>query len=342
MSHYSSMPPRLIFTVDVEEDMPGWEITDPITVTNVAALPRLAELCAGQGVRPTYLCTYPVATTPESAATLRLLHARGDCEIGTHLHPWNTPPFAGVPGREGDERGHTYYQFELGPERFRAKLEILHRAVATLSGEKPRSFRAGRFGIDAATLRELIPLGYEVDTSVTPLEEHRADRGPDFRTAPQHPYRPAHDDVGRQGDLDIVEIPVSVALTRRLPAALQAAYVRLPKAARVRGLLSRDWLNVVDFAWLYPVRFDLPLMRKAASTLVECGAPVLNVFIHSNELVPGRSGRVRTQADVEEVFARLEGIVSFCREELGAEPCTLREAGRALRASLGIASRDTA
>src|SRR5262245_19807460 len=161
------MPPRLLFTVDVEEDMPGWQITDPISVSNITALPRLAELCAERGILPTYLCTYPMATTPESASILRMLHAAGGCEIGTHLHPWNTPPFQGVPGRRGDERSLTYYQSELDPQRFRAKLETLHRAVHELTGERPRSFRAGRFGIDAAGLRELIPLGYEVDTSVT-------------------------------------------------------------------------------------------------------------------------------------------------------------------------------
>ena len=58
--------PLLAFTIDVEEDMPDWGITDPITVSNVQALPRLAELCARHGVRPTYLCTYPVATQASS------------------------------------------------------------------------------------------------------------------------------------------------------------------------------------------------------------------------------------------------------------------------------------
>jgi hypothetical protein len=331
------MPPRLLFTVDVEEDMPGWRITDPITVSNLAALPRLAELCGELGVRATYLCTYPVATTPESAAILRLVHARGDCEIGAHLHPWNTPPFQPVPGREGDERRHTYYQFELGPERFRAKLEVLHRAVAALSGTRPRSFRAGRFGIDAATLRELVSMGYEVDTSVTPLCEFRDDRGPDFRSAPQHPYRPARDDVRKRGDLPIVEIPVSVGLSRRLPAPLQTAYVHIPRAMRVRGLLSRDYLNLLDFAWLYPVRFDLELMRKTAHVLVASGAPVLNVFVHSSELVPGQSGRVHTPADVEQVFERLAGIFELCLEEFDAQPSTLNEAARALQPALGLA-----
>jgi hypothetical protein len=332
-------PPLLVFTVDVEEDMPDWGITDPISVSNVEALPRLARLCERHGVQPTWLCTYPVATQRSSARILRELSARGGCEIGTHLHAWNTPPFHGVPGREGDERRMAYYSSELGPERFRAKLAVLHQALGELCGEAPRSFRAGRFGIDAATLRELPPLGYEVDTSVTPLSEQLDDRGPDFRSAPQHPYRPAQDDVVRRGDLPIVEIPVSVALTRRVPRLVQSAYVRLPKRARVRGLLSRDFLGWIDFAWLYPARFDLTLMVAAARTLLEGGAPILNVFLHSSELVDGRSGRVRDLAEREQVFERLEGLFRHCREEFGARPCTLREAGRELAAGLGIGAR---
>lgn len=332
------MGPSLILTVDVEEDMPGWEITDPISVSNVAALPRLADACRELGVRPTYLCTYPVATTPTSAEVLRALYARGGCEIGTHLHAWNTPPFQEVPGRAGDERKHAYYQFELGPERFRAKLEVLHRAVGALTGAEPRTFRAGRFGIDASTLRVLIEHGYQVDTSITPLAEHRADGGPDFRGAPQHPYRPAHDDAGRRGDLPIVEIPVSIGLTRALPGALRTAYAYLPPVTRLRGLLSRDFLGWIDFAWLYPVRFDLDLMIRAATVLVAAGAPVLNVFVHSNELVPGQSGRVNTPADVEQVFARLAGFFEHCMKAFDAVPCTLGEAGRRLRPTLGLGS----
>jgi hypothetical protein len=326
--------PLLAFTIDVEEDMPDWGITDPITVENVSALPRVHDLCARHGVRPTYLCTYPVATMAPSVRILRALHARGDCEIGTHMHAWNTPPFGKVPGREGDERGHTYFQFELGPERFRSKLEVLHRALGELTGEAPRSFRAGRFGIDAATLRELLPLGYEVDSSVTPLTEPVAARGPDFRDAPQHPYRPAHDDVARPGALPIVEIPVSVSLTRRVPRLVQSAFVRLPQATRLRGLLSRDFLGWLDFAWLYPARFDLELMGAAARTLVAGGAPILNVFLHSSELVDGRSGRVRDGTELDQVYNRLDAFFGLCRDQFDARPCTLREAGRELASGL--------
>ncbi|MEW6074397.1 MAG: hypothetical protein AB1726_17615 [Planctomycetota bacterium] len=328
--------PLLLFTIDVEEDMPGWRIEDSISVQNVAALPRMAELCRELGVRPTYLCTYPTVTAPSSAAILRGLAACGDCEIGSHMHPWNTPPFNGVPGRSTDERRTTYYQFELGPRLFAAKLARIHDAVSEVAMRPPVSYRAGRFGIDSTTLAVLIGHGYEVDSSITPLEEHLDDEGPDFRSAPQFPYRPSLDDVTHFGDMSVVEIPVSVALTRPVPDIVLQAYVYLPKATRMRGLLSRDYLRIIDFAWLYPARFDVDLMIRAATTLVNAGNPVLNVFLHSSELVAGASGRISTSAQVEEVFARTRGLLCHCLEVFGAAPATMREAARELRPSLGL------
>jgi hypothetical protein len=114
------------------------------------------------------------------------------------------------------------------------------------------------------------------------------------------------------------------------------AYVYLPKATRMRGLLSRDYLRIIDFAWLYPARFDLELMSRAAGTLMESGSPVLNVFLHSSELLAGASGRADTEADVEEVFARSRGILAHCLDTYSAVPATLREAAAALRPSLGF------
>jgi hypothetical protein len=330
------MRPLLLFTIDVEEDMPGWNITNPVSTTNVSALPRLAELCGTLGVKPTYLCNYPVVTQPESARIIRRLNAAGGCEIGTHMHPWNTPPYLGVPGRDGDERKQTYYQSELGPERFVSKLEVLHQAVAEVAGSAPVSFRAGRFGIDSATLRELIPFGYEVDSSVTPLEEHTRDGGPDFRNAPQKPYRPDIEDITREGDLPIVEVPLSVGLTRTFPSFLRQAFVHLPRQMRFRGLLSRDYLKLVDFAWLYPARFDVTLMKAAAATLFATGCPVFNVFIHSNELAAGTSGRGESRASVSVCFERVRAILTHLIEEYDPLPVTLREAGGKLRPRLGL------
>lgn len=318
--------PRLLVTVDVEEDMPGWRVQETVRVTNASALPRFHALCSEVGVRPTYLCTYPMVTDPQSASILRGLMEQGNCEIGTHLHSWNTPPFLGVPGIAGDERRIPYYQTQLPRERLCAKLAVLHGAVERLAGRAPTSFRAGRFGLDGRSLGELSSFGYRVDTSVTPLVDHSDDGGPDFRSAPQLPYHPSAGDVTRRGELPILEVPVSIALTRRLRGRFSKYFVRLPRPLRVRGLLSRDYLNLVDFAWLYPARFDLDLMRRACASLVASGTPVLNVFLHSSELVPGLAYHVRTEADCEQVFARLRGLFTHCIEDLGARPATLDEA----------------
>jgi hypothetical protein len=336
------MRPLLLLTVDVEEDMPEWRITHPTTVENARSLPKLAAVCEELGVRPTYLCTYPIVRDEVSAPILRELGARADTEIGTHLHPWNTPPFEGVPGRDGDERTVPYFQFELGPERFRRKLEALHAEVTELAGAAPTAFRAGRFGLDAATLRELLPFGYVVDSSVTPLEDHvYAGGGPDFRRAPAHPYRPHTNDVSRVGDLDIVEIPVSVGLTRSWPGFLQQAYVHLPAWTHVRGLLSRDFLHVVDFAWLYPARFELGLMQDLTATLARAETPIFNVFLHSNELHVGTSGRVASarEAEGDACIERTRQLLAHCLEEYDAEPVTLTEAARRVEPGLPAGRR---
>ena len=317
--------------------MPDWRILDTVEVTNIRAMPRLARGCAELGVLPTYLCNYPVVSNPEAAATMRGLAQDGGCEIGTHIHAWNTPPFASVEGREGDERKHTYYQFELSEEACRAKLRTVHDHVTEVAGGiEPVSFRAGRFGIDETSMQILIDMGYQVDSSITPLVSHAADGGPDFRNAPRFPYLPSKANVATPGSQPIVEIPVSVALTRKLPFSLQRAYVKIPQATRIRGLLSRDYLGLVDFGWLYPVRFDLELMKRVADVLVAQGSPVLNVFLHSSELAPGVSGRIRTEEDVERCFSNLMGILRYCIEEHGARPVTMRDAGRELAPGLGL------
>lgn len=322
------MKPLLCFSVDVEEDMPNWRVQSPIRTYNAERLPALADLCAAEGVRPTWLCTYPMVTEPRARAIVASLARRSDGEIGTHLHPWNTPPFQGVASIRGDEREHAYYLRALAPDAFRAKLATLHTAIGECAGRAPTTFRAGRFGIDAATLSVLPEFGYRVDTSVTPLVHHDEDGGPDFRSAPQIPYRPSARDACAHGELPLIELPLSIALTRALPRPLAQLYVRLPRRMRLRGLLSQDYLKLVDFAWLYPARFDLTLMQRVAHALVGAGNPLLHVFLHSSELVPGNSPYVRDGAEVERCLERLRGFFRFARAEFGAESATLAEAAQ--------------
>lgn len=332
--------PLLLLTIDVEEDMPDWCVADQTTVENAEGLLHVARSCAELGVRPTYLCTYPMVEQARSATILGELVAQGDCELGTHLHPWNTPPFRGLPQHpELEEQRTAYYCRELEVEVFREKLHNLQQRIEALSGTRPTSFRTGRFGVSGEVLQVLAEEGYEVDSSVTPLVHHDGDGGPDFRAAPQAPYRANAIDPSRPGELPLVEIPVSIGLTRRVPEKLMRAYVRIPQSTRVRGLLSRDYLGLLDFAWLYPPRFELDLMTRVASALTLEGNPVLNVFLHSSELVAGQSKWVPDAAALERCNTRLYELLRYCIERLGARPATLTEAGRELAPRLGPGQR---
>src|SRR4029079_14201565 len=107
---------------------------------NIYALAKLHALFARHGVRPTYVITYPVETDPVSASVLRGLHGGGDCEIGAHHHAWETPPCT-----VEDVTRHPYAA-SLPLDQFEAQLASLTDAIGAAVGDRPVSYRSGRFG----------------------------------------------------------------------------------------------------------------------------------------------------------------------------------------------------
>ena len=115
---------RVLLGVDTEADN-QWEAAslESLTVRNIAELPRLQKLCDEYGVRPTYLLTQEAAVDSESKAILKELAATGRAEIGTHHHPWTTPP------RVNEH----LYPLNLTPDHYRAQLRELTQAVAEVA-----------------------------------------------------------------------------------------------------------------------------------------------------------------------------------------------------------------
>jgi hypothetical protein len=292
----------LVVTVDVEEDMPRWVPERAITVANVGALPRLQRLCDDFDVPPTYLTTYRVAIDPTAAGVLADLQARGRCEIGAHLHPWNTPPLPYGPGLDAVR------PTQIPVDAMRAKLRTLTGTLEHAFGTRPRSYRSGRFGLNGVCLQALEDLEYAVDSSVVPGVSMRGEGGEDFIDAPVAPYFPDRKDPRRSGDCAVYEVPVSAGLTIALRPRLRRLYLHLPRWTRVRGLLSRDFLGLVDQHWLYPTVVDDTTLIRLADVLIDDGVPVLNVFLHSSELHAGASIYSRSADDVTAVLLRLRRL----------------------------------
>jgi hypothetical protein len=230
MGTSSGARPYLLITVDTESD-DLWARRAELSFENIRHIPRLQQLFDDYCVRPTYLVSYPVATSEIGRQVLKPIAREGNVEIGSHMHVWTTPPL--VPVTPEDSR-YCPLATEIPYELLARKMANVTRVVSELSGTRTVSHRAGRFAFDQNGLRVLQELGYIVDTSVTPLMTHiepshtGGQRGSDFRSAPLEPYYPCKDDVTRSGAGSILEVPVSIFLTRPLPPRISIRLARLP------------------------------------------------------------------------------------------------------------------
>jgi hypothetical protein len=284
---------------------------------NIYALPRLHDLFARHGVRPTYVITHPVATDPRSAEVLRQLLAVGDCEVGAHHHVWETPPCS------ADDIARHAYASTLPRRRFEAQLETLTTAITDAVGTRPVSYRSGRFGFSADHVAGLERCGYLVESSVAPLfyEAHKG--GPEFVEAPLRPYFLAYDNATRPGCSNLLEVPVSAALNRWLPKRLQYAYARAPRPYTTKRLLRI--MGLLRLRWLRPSYSSLDDMKSLAKDLARAGEPVLNVLFHSSEAIVGGSPYNRTQGELDAFCERLSAFLAFATRDLGATPVTFAE-----------------
>jgi peptidoglycan/xylan/chitin deacetylase (PgdA/CDA1 family) len=316
----SAKPPAVLVGIDTEAD-DQWSARGrkEMGVRNAARLPALQALFEEFGVRPTYVVTWEMATRPESAAVLRALARAGGCEIGTHLHPWSSPPF-----RPEDLAAHTY------PHNL--PLDLLDRQITELTavierdlGVRPTTYRAGRNGFDGRTLPILERLGYTVDTSVDPLFNERRKGGMIFDGAPLVPYHPDYRDVRRRGDSKILEVPITSATSPALPKLLERAYARL-RPIPWRGALKRLGLRPV---WLRPSYTPLPDMLAFADRLAAAGAPCFNIIFHSSEVLPGGSPYTPDETSVARFLDDLRRLLAHLTGPLRADGRTYAEFARA-------------
>ena len=307
--------PALLVAIDTEGDN-QWdaEARANQTFENLYALDRLHDFFARHGVRPTYVITYPVARDPRSAEVLRGLLARGDCEIGSHHHAWETPPCD-----PEDVRRHPY-ALSLPLDRFDAQLASLTRAVTDAVGARPVSYRSGRFGFSASHVSSLEREGYRIESSVAPLFYEAHKQGPDFVGAPLHPYYLAYDDPTRPGSSDVLELPISAALNRRVPAFVERLYGRAPSPYMTRRVLRL--LRIAEIQWLRPSYSSAEDMIALGRRLAHRHVPLLNLLFHSSEAIVGGSPYNRTEGELDAFLDRLGRFLRFAVEDLGAEPMT--------------------
>lgn len=316
-----------IITIDVEPDDAWTNHLNP-SVRNVHELLRLHEVLKRCGARATLLVTQRVIDDAACRETLKKLVDEGGAEVGAHLHPWETPPFA---ASQLDTRFATF-PHELPAYEFEAKLTHLTESIAR-HFDRPRSYRAGRWGFTAAHVGILEHLGYVADTSVIPRVDWRRTfgipaseggrGGADYRFAPRDIYRQSYENVCMPGVARLIELPVTVEFTRRVPAWMDRNYGRLPDLAH-RVLRKIEWVRPV---WATPAEEPLDRLLTLVYRAMAERRGLFNMAFHSSELMLNGSPTSRTVEDVDGMFDRLERMLTALRDH-GCRFVTMSEAAR--------------
>lgn len=318
-----------VLTIDTEPD-DAWSDHLCESVANVRALRRLAPIMRRYGVRPTLLVTWRVIHDPECREILLALVQELEAEVGAHLHPWENPPF--LPDRR-DVRFATF-PHELPLESFAEKMRRLTDAIGAHFGP-PRSYRAGRWGLDPAHIRVLEELGYEADTSVYPLMDWRSTvgiprseggvGGVDYRSAPCGAYRLSYDDLCRNGTSRIVEVPVTAGLNRSVWPAFLADWIPHAPILLQRALRK---LGIARTVWMTPAWETRRHLLEMTQTVLSADITSINIACHSSELSVCRLPECSTPEKIDEVFARFESLFTLLAEDSRTEFLTLTAAAR--------------
>jgi len=323
-AHKATSACAVIITIDVEPD-DAWTNHQNPSVRNVHELTRLHDLLARHGARATLLTTQRVIDDAACRETLRRLVDEGGAEVGTHLHPWETPPFL---ASQRDTRYATF-PHELSISEFEAKLSHLTESIAR-HFDRPRSYRAGRWGFAAEHVGILERLGYIADTSVIPRVDWRSTHGippseggrggADYRFAPRMIYRPAYEDPCIPGVARLVELPVTVEFTRPVPAWMDRHFGRLPELAH-KVLRKVEWVRPV---WATPAEEPLDRLMTLVDRAMAERRDLFNIAFHSSELMLDGSPTSRTQRDVDAMFDRLDRMLSALKAH-GCQFSTMTE-----------------
>jgi hypothetical protein len=311
----------LVITIDTEEDNWGQYSSDGATVENILKIPQLQDLFDKFNAKPTYLVTYPVAKDEKAVSILKGILDKGNCEIGTHCHPWNTPPF------EEETNDRNSMLCNLPKDLQFKKIKYLHETIVRNFGIEPVSFRSGRWGYNDSVAKNLHKLGYKVDTSVISFTNWKCDFGPDFSAIDPQQFRFSLNDAYNESEnVTLLEVPATVgylqkdfALSNFLLNLLQS---RLIRKLKLIGIL--DKLNILNKVWLSPENSDSKAMIELARRMMINKYKCINMFFHSTSLKAGQSPAVKTENDSVRFMACIEEFLLFAKN-VGIEPVTLSD-----------------
>jgi hypothetical protein len=284
------MAKDFFITIDAEADN-QWDFNHKNSTENSKFLPRFQELSEKYGFKPTWLTSFEMANDDFYCHYMKEKQKSKLCEIGMHLHAWNTPPEFPLKKilRERD------YLIEYPLDVMDAKVATITDFIELKFGKRPVSHRSGRWTTNQDYFKILKKYGYEIDCSVTPHVDWSQNfgvtgmPGSDYTKYPEQPYY-IYD--------NILEIPMSIrcinVFAPDTPCSIWNVYQELKTLLKGR------------IQWLRP---DSSFRIKPMLKLIENESKknqYLMFMIHSSELMPGGSPYFKDEASIEKLYLIIE------------------------------------
>ena len=303
--------PLLTVVIDTEEEF-DWAAPfnrNSRAVDNISHQHLAQELFNKYGIIPTYCIDYPVVEDDVAIGILKEWAEQGECIIGTHLHPWVSPPYNEEVTRANSYAGNLPYEQEKG------KLATLTDLIEKKTGQRPEIYKAGRYGAGPNTAQILKELGYKVDTSVVADTNFSHDHGPNFIGLPTQPYWYA------VLDGKMLELPNSRGYDGLLARWGSFLYPKLAGAEGLRSLMAGVLVKtgLLERIPLTPEGINAEDQMRMVRRMCAVGNNYFNYAYHSSSLMVGGSPYVNDEQELKLFLQDMDIFFDFFINELGGE-----------------------
>lgn len=281
---------KVIVTVDTEGDnLWEWEEGKPIDTQNAHFLVPFQSLCEKYGFYPVYLTNYEMAMSDDFTEFAKERVAKGTCEIGMHLHAWNSPPEYDLNKLYDGNAYITEYPKEVILEKHIYLKNLIEERI----GVSPVTYRAGRWATSQDLFDVLEEIGILVDCSITPGIYHKApgtsvQHANNYKKASKLPHK-----IGK----NLIEVPMTTRTYRTLNGEK----------------IFRKIINVIrgEHLWLRPALQSEDEMKFVINKVLKENSDYLMFMIHSSELMPGGNPYCKTDKEVDELLNKLDHVFSY-------------------------------
>lgn len=292
-----------IITVDTEGDNLWAYKGGKIGTKNAEYLPRFQSLCEKFGFKPVYLTNYEMIMSDEYCNFVSKALAKDACEVGIHLHAWNTPPFYKLVHNYNQNSYFIEYPLEVREKKFKVLYDLIKKKLNYV----PVSHRAGRWATDRDYFQMLERFGIKVDCSITPFVDWSKTPGEEIAGGNDYSNaNPAKHKIG-----NVLEVPMSIRKCRYL----------------LDGTFKHKVKTVVfgNKLWLRPAMSTMKEMKHLIDIIdKEPETDYLEFMVHSSEVMPGGSPYFVNEEAVEKMFISMESVFQYAYVK-GFRGITLRE-----------------